>query len=125
MLKQHKQIKIPYSQLLHGLMGANVPGEPVAYLKSAPEALGHRYHLTFQESFDNLDALLIAVLELESGPRIALVHHAGFPENQTEVYADRQEWKQHDVVPTILRTLDIPESDVSWRQDWPHSVLTG
>ena len=82
-------------------------------------------HLTFQESFDNLDALQIAVLKLASGSRIALVHHLGFPESETELYADRDEWKHHDVVPTVLETLGIPESLVSWRQSWPQSMIEG
>lgn len=41
------------------------------------------------------------------------MHHAGFPENETELYANRDECKQNDVVPAMLETLDIPESRVS------------
>lgn len=118
-----KQVKITESQFGHGLMDANVPGEPVAYLRSTPDELEHRYHLTFQDSFDNLDSLQIAVLELAAGPRIALVHHEGFPDDETEVYADRADWRTHDVLPTILETLEIPETELSWRQSWPQSAL--
>jgi hypothetical protein len=123
MLQEHKQVQIPKSELEHGLMGANVPGEPVAYIRLSQSDLAYRYHLDFQESFDNLDSLKIAILELASGARVALVHHEGFPANETELYADRDEWKLHDVVPSVLKVLDIPEAQLSWRQNWPHSLF--
>jgi hypothetical protein len=122
MLQEHKQIQISKSQLEHGLMRANVPGEPVAYIRLSPSDLEHRYHLDFQESFDNLDTLKIAILKLTSGARVALVHHEGFPTDETELYVDRDEWKLHDAVPSVLKTLDIPESQLSWRQNWPNSL---
>jgi len=125
MLQEHEQIQLPNVELARGLMGMDVPGEPVAYVTLAPSELARRHHLTFQQSFDNLDSLKIAVLKFASGSQIALVHHAGFPENETELYADRDEWKHHDVVPTVLETLGIPASRVSWRQSWPQSVLEG
>ena len=55
MLQEHEQVRLPKAQLASGLTGMDVPGEPVAYVTLSPFELARRHHLTFQESFDNLD----------------------------------------------------------------------
>lgn len=122
---QYKQIHLPEAQLHRGLSGANVPGEPVAYLKLTPSYLARRYGLTFQDSFDNLDDLKIAIIEFGSGKRVALVHHKGFPDDETQLYMDRSDWQRGDEIPIVLKLLGISEAALSWRQDWPASVLGG
>lgn len=101
-----------------------MPGEPIAYLDASPGELAQRLHLEFQDSFDNLDNLQIALLEIPSGRHIALIHHYGLPENVTELYVDGHEWRQHDVLDDVLDALGIVKDEVAWRQEWPNS-LTG
>jgi hypothetical protein len=124
MLREHRQRQLSLKQLREGLAGANLPGEPVAHIKLAPAEVAARYDLSFQDSFDNLDDLKIALVEFPDSRRIALVHHNGFPRDETELYADQQDWKHHDIVPDVLGRLGIPESNLSWRQTWPISLLS-
>jgi hypothetical protein len=124
MLRDHRQLRIPPRQLSRGLAETDVPGEPIAYLHAAPGALERRLHVQFQDSFDNLDSLRIALLELPTDQRVALIHHCGLPEDVTELYVDGHEWRQRDMLDDVLRSLGIAKDEVSWRQEWPTS-LTG
>lgn len=122
MSREHKQIRISEHQLKEGLATADLPGEPVAYLTFTPADLAHRYDLTFQDSFDNLDDLKIALLEFPSGRRVAFIHHNGFPLDETEIYLDRDDWAREDILPDVLDALRIPERTISWHQSWPTSL---
>jgi hypothetical protein len=51
------------------------------------------------------------------------VHHAGTPEDETEIYVDHQAWRHADVLPDVLQGLDIDAGEVSWQQEWSASAL--
>jgi hypothetical protein len=70
-----------------------------------------------------LDALDFALFDLGPGLRAALVHHAGTPEDETEIYVDHQAWRHADVLPDVLQGLDIDAGEVSWQQEWSASAL--
>lgn len=119
MLREHKQIRVPETMLARGLAETDLPGEPVAYIKLSPDELARRFDLAFQHSFDNLDAIELALIEFSSGERVALIHHQGFPENETELFVDPSSWQRRDVVDDVLQTMSIRATELSWRQPWP------
>lgn len=123
MLRDHRQIQVPEAQLERGLTGTDFPGEPVAIIEIDPHALARGVGAQLQHSFDQLDRLDFALLHLDSGVRAALVHHAGMPESETEIYVDRWVWSEKDILPDVLRALNVAPAEVSWRQEWPMSAL--
>lgn len=56
-LPEHERVQLSNIVLADGLMGMDVPGEPVAHVTLSPAELARRHRLTFQQSFDNLDSL--------------------------------------------------------------------
>lgn len=117
MQQEYDPITIPSSDLESGLASTDLPGESVAHIRLAPDDLQRRYNVAFQQSFDNLDDLVIALIEA-GGNRFALIHHDGMPADETEVYADREAWERRDLVEDFLNALRLRDTDVLWRREW-------
>jgi hypothetical protein len=136
-----KQVLLPRAQLAYGLtrrrdqpeptMAELVPWEPVAVLVPEPDELHARLGITFQETQDQLDYLRLAMLDLASGRRIALVRHSRSPAPGTEVYVLPQQLTSATDLPGVMTAIDrhqsalitetlnalgIDAGEVSWRR---------
>jgi hypothetical protein len=127
MSKQHKsgehrlrQIPIPDKQLKAGVYSpANelVPWGMIATLHPRARALAKHAGLHFEDSFDEVDALQIALIEISGGRRVALVDHVDAPVPATEVHANVTDTQAADeLLHEVLAALNLDETEVAWRQ---------
>lgn len=94
-------------------------GEVAGVLDLSLESLSHRYGLALYEGTDNLDDYHAAAIQLPSGRRIGLLHHAGGPADAIEIYADAND-DPDAATRELLDALQLPLSTRSWlRQGVP------
>src|SRR3954447_5949502 len=83
------QVLILSIQLTSGVyIPANtlVPRGRIALLAARARTLAERLGIGFADSFDGLDNLHVALIEVPSAGRVALVDHLSAPEPATEVH---------------------------------------
>ncbi len=112
------QVPLPDEALAGGLAALSeekVPWWPVAILALEPSEIEQRYHIKFYDSFDNLDYLKVAVLDLCSGVRVALKRHRGTPGPGTDICVPEEIFK-HDsaIVSEVVDALGLHPDDVLW-----------
>lgn len=114
-----KQIRLPEQQLQSGLLepiqGENIPDEPIAVLALEPADLEKRLGIAFQQSFDNLDHVDIALLELDSRERFALIRHRGAPTPGTGVHVPHSQASAR-TLDEIVKQLGLAPAELSWRK---------
>jgi hypothetical protein len=94
-----------------------VPWEPVATLAWRPETFTDKLGIKFQESFDDLDDLLLAVLELWTGRQIALVEYPRSPNPDTIVQVTGETGTStSDILKEVTDALGLMPSDVTWQR---------
>lgn len=86
--------------------GELVPWEPIAELKLGPHELVVRARLRFQHTFDGLDFVQLAVVDLDSGRRIALLQHRGSPPSSTLLYVLPQQFTSATDLPGLMTAID-------------------
>src|SRR6266581_1724856 len=101
MASPFRQVLLPMAQLAYGLTRRDepeptneemVPWEPIAILVPEPDELHMLSGITFQDTFDQLDYVKVAVMDLISGRRIALIRHTRNTASGTEVHALPQQF---------------------------------
>lgn len=140
-MRRSRQVLLSQAQLEHGLIarpgappfvaGELVPWEPVAKVGLEPDELVARTSLMFQDTFDGLDFLQLAVIDLDSGRRIALVRHREPSLPGTLIYVLPQQFTSATALPSVmsaidehqealieetLRTLGLMNAEVVWRR---------
>jgi hypothetical protein len=110
------QIRLTEDQLEDGVAteGSRVPGHPIAVINSSPADLQSRLGIEFERTFDDLDYVDTALLELPSGRRFALTRHAHAPEPGTVIAAAQTDAADDLFLEEILNSLGIPRGDLSW-----------
>lgn len=115
-----RQIDIPTAQLETGVYGPHntlVPWGAIATLQLGARDLGQRSGIHFAESYDQLDSLWIALLELPSRRHVALVEHLHAPVAGIEVHAAAQEASAaEELLAETMQELALRETDVVWRR---------
>jgi hypothetical protein len=117
--QRFRQITIPPAQLRSGVFGpanTEVPWGRIALLAPRAQMLAERAGLKFADSFDGLDNLQVALIDVPSAGRVALVDHLGAPEPATEVHADVEGAEAARILKAVLAALGLTESDVLWRR---------
>jgi hypothetical protein len=94
-----------------------IGGEPIAVLNAEPDELLRRFGLNFQQSYDDLDEVQVAVLELGSDRRVTLTRHRGSPTQGTVVEALPAEIAHGDVLAQLGTALELKREDFAWRRD--------
>lgn len=113
-----RQIHLGEERLTRGLFdkaAAPLPRVDSALLRRSPEDIGRKFGVRFEASWDDLDHLEIALLQIDGGPQFALVRHRGAPVDGTEVWLHPEEWNRPGVLEAVLTELDVPPGDVLWR----------
>jgi hypothetical protein len=93
-----------------------VPGDPVMLLAAEPADIAQQLGVTFQETFDGLVDLRLAVLELETGLRLAFARHHGQPVAGTQLWVRDEDRNQGDAADSVIDALGL-QADVLWRRD--------
>lgn len=130
------QTTLSYEELDYGLVTRTdrplppnfepVPWEPIAGFMLEPEDLERALGLRFQETFDGLDYLRLAILELSSGRRVALYRYRGarglllsiLPQQFTLVESEMETVAgavTDAVVREVLDVLTLDPGVVEWR----------
>jgi hypothetical protein len=76
------QVPLRPEQLERGLAASSneeVPSVPITMIAADPADLESRWGISFDDSFDNLDSVKVAVVQLRGGPRLTLLRHRGSP----------------------------------------------
>jgi hypothetical protein len=112
------QITIPSGQLEAGVYSPTnelVPWGVIATLRPRASVLADRLGIQLQQSFDDVDALSLAVLETPSGNRVALVDRLRAPVPATEVHANVQDpTAARRLLDALLAALDLDADSVMW-----------
>jgi hypothetical protein len=120
----HAFAQVPLSdQALSGGLAAlpeeEVPWWPVAIIALEPFEIEQKYHIEFNDSFDNLDYLKVAVLDMCSGVRVALKRHRGTPGPGTDIGVSARYIHDYEpVVAEVVDALGLHPDDVLWSR--PH-----
>jgi hypothetical protein len=78
MLTPSSQVPLRPEQLEHGLAASSneeVPSVPITMIAADPADLECRWGIRFDDSFDNMDYVKVAVVQLRDGPRLTLLFH--------------------------------------------------
>lgn len=109
-----RQVLLPQEMLRVGLSyAANeiMPGHNAALVRSGLAQIAGNLGLQLQESFDSLDAVTFAILEVAGGERAALLRHRGGPDGQTEIWLTRPSRK---LLASIRADLELADQAVLW-----------
>lgn len=96
---------------------------PIATLALDPAALTARYGPVFEDSWDNLDYVQRAAIELADGSQAWLMRHRGDPAPGTVVYVDA-EVDFGRARAFVLQALDLTSAAFSWVAPDPESATT-
>ena len=119
MLPPFSQVPLRPEQLEHGLAASSnevVPSVPITMIAADPTDLESRWGTRFDDSFDNLDYVKVAVVQLQDGQRLTLLFHRGSPVPGIELCAVDASPASYDAAQT-LATLLRPHEIIWWR---PH-----
>ena len=115
-----RQLTIPRSQLQEGVFGPSnelVPWGALATLHLDAGELQERLGIAFSDSHDDLDYLKVALLELPSAQRVALIEHRHAPVSGTEVHGDAEHpLAAARLLAEVRDTLGLAEDDVAWQR---------
>lgn len=118
-----RQLLISPGQLAAGVYGSHnhdVPWECIALLNVRAAYVSARRPVQFARSFDDLDALDVALLECPTGERVALVDHLHKPAHGLEVRAEVSDSATAArVIADVLAGLGLTEAEIAWRRtEW-------
>lgn len=116
-----RQVLLPPLKLEHGLSAFSseeVPDVPVSMIASEPSDLEQK-GIHFAQSFDDLDYVQVAVVQLDAGPRLALIRHQGNPVPGTEICAVDAGPSSHKAASTLTDILGVRRADVLWTATSP------
>jgi hypothetical protein len=107
-LRPFSQVPLRPEQVEHGLAASSneeVPSVPLTMIAADPADLESRWGIRFDDSFDNLDFVKVAVVQLQDGPRLTLLLHRGSPVPGIELCAVDASPASYDAVQTLVTTL--------------------
>src|SRR5437588_8639147 len=116
-LRPFSQVPLRPEQVEHGLAASSseeVPSVPITMIAADPADLECRWGIRFDESFDNLDYVKVAVVQLQDGPRLTLLLHRGSPVPGIELCAVDASPASYDAAQTLVTTLS-PHEIIWWR----------
>ncbi|HEX2317002.1 MAG TPA: hypothetical protein VHJ17_24865 [Thermomonospora sp.] len=91
--------------------------EPSFMVRQPIEELAERFRIRLEESWDDLDSVKMAYIEVRGETRresYAIVRHVGRPVEGTIIWLIRDEHSA-EAEPLFLRTFGLTEQDVVWR----------
>ena len=88
-------------------------GTVIGVLALEPHELSDRFHLTFEESEDDLDQLVAAGLRV-GDRQYALVRHKHHPAPGTEILTSCDSTSYAEDLREVLQQLHLPESSLTW-----------
>jgi hypothetical protein len=92
----------------------------IATLHPRAQTLAENVALQFADSFDEVDALKIALIETPSATLVALVDHRDSPVPATEVHANVTDAQMAGpLLREVLVALKLSDDEVSWRRLLP------
>lgn len=86
----------------------------VATIRQDVETISKRDNLEFQESYDDLDFLLFAILPLSQTSRVALISHKNAPVPGVEICVRYDEENIAGVISETLKSLKLTSEDLNW-----------
>ena len=116
-LTPFSQVPLQPEQLEHGLAASSneeVPSVPITMIAADPADLESRRGIRFDDSFDNLDYVKVAVVQLQDGPRLTLLRHRGSPVPGIELCAVDASPASYDAAQTLVTMLGPLE--IVWRR---------
>jgi hypothetical protein len=111
------QVPLRPEQLERGLAASSneeVPSVPITMIAADPADLERRWGIRFEDSFDNLDYVKVAVVQLQDGPRLTLLVHRGSPAPGIELCAVDASPASYDAAQTLVTMLG--PLAISWRR---------
>ena len=118
---QFIQVLMPEEKLQGGLMlltENEAPAWwPIMLVAQEPEDFSREWGIEFQESFDDLDRLKIAVLDLVSGTMVVLRRYRGAPLGGTDVcVAFDAMTRSQEINKEVMDTFGLCDADILWSQ---------
>ena len=116
-LRPFSQVRLRPEQMEHGLAASSneeVPSVPITMIAADPADLESRWGIRFDDSFDNLDYVKVAVVQLQDGRRLTLLVHRGSSVPGIELCAVDASPASYDAAQT-LATLLRPHEIIWWR----------
>jgi hypothetical protein len=104
------QVPLRPDQLERGLPSLSneeVPGVPVTMVSADPAELEKRWGLHFDDTFDNLDYVKVAVVQTRSGARLTLLVHRGNPVPGVELCAVDASSASIQAAHLLARSLNV------------------
>lgn len=99
---------------LQALPDEVVPSHVVAVLQTTASAIERSGPLEFQESFDGLDSLKVALVDASSR-RLALIEHDGTPRQGLEVALDVDRGGlSRGALQELLSALGLSDESIGW-----------
>jgi hypothetical protein len=123
-LTPFSQVPLRPEQLERGLAASSneeVPSIPIAMIAADPADLESRCGIRFHDSFDNLDYVKVAVVQLRDGQRLTLLRHRGTPVPDIELCAIDASPASYDAAQMLVTMLGPLE--ISWRRPPEESTL--
>jgi hypothetical protein len=113
-----RQVALSDEQLQAGLMesvdGLPIPSEPVAMTSVRAADLGVLAGITFQETFDDLDAGYFAILEFAGSFGVMLTDYSGSPLQGTRICTDPMGQRSRSRLEIILDALHLSRDQLIW-----------
>jgi hypothetical protein len=86
----------------------------VATIRQNVETISNQNNLEFQESYDDLDFLVFAILPLLQTSRVALISHKNAPVPGIEICVRYDEENIAEVISETLKSLKLTPEDLIW-----------
>ena len=86
----------------------------VATIRQDVETISNQNNLEFQESYDDLDFLVFAILPLLQTSRVALISHKNAPVPGIEICVRYDEENIAGVISETLKSLKLTPEDLTW-----------
>ena len=86
----------------------------VATIRQDVETISKRNNLEFQESYDDLDFLVFAILPLLQTSRVALISHKNAPVPGIEICVRYDEENIAGVISETFKSLKLTPEDLIW-----------
>ena len=122
-LPPFSQVPLRPEQVEHGLAASSseeVPSVPITMIAADPADLESRWGIRFDDSFDNLDFVKVAVVQLQDGARLTLLLHRGSPVPGIELCAVDASPASYDAAQTLVTMLGPLE--IIWRRPPDDSI---
>src|SRR5437763_4922374 len=125
-LAPFSQVPLRPEQLEHGLAASSneeVPSVLITMIAADPADLESRWAIRFDDSFDNLDYVMVAVVQLQAGPRLTLLLRRGNPVPSIELCAVDESLASYEAAQALASMLS-PHAISWWRppeESTPHS----